>query len=199
MDEITPDMLPDTQPEATPAPQETVREDAKTPVSESPGPEDAPAETEPKVPSGHVPYSRFKEEVQKRKELEEQLQDLQASETPEEEVVEEDNPLSEKVDKLERELYLTRFPDLNDKREELEAFLEEKSTMELSDAVTLFRAEQGMLASPARKGLEKVVAGQKTAPTARFTAEEVESMRMNNPDKWMKLSVEGAFDDIAKW
>lgn len=193
--EVTPDMLPDTQPESPETPSQTVSQDVNT-QSEAPGTEDTPAAPEPKV-SNSVPYSRFKEVNERNKELEEQLKALQVSEAPEE-VIEEPNPLEDKVTKLEREIYLNRFPDLTDKRDELEAFLEEKSGMDLKDAVTLFRAEHGLVGQ-ARKGLEKTTAGPKTAPAPRFTLEEIETMRVNNPDKWMKHNLAGDFDGIAEW
>lgn len=199
-EEITSDMLPDTQPDSAAPVEQPVSQDVKQPASESPGPiEDAPAETESKVPQGHVPYSRFKEVNQKLKEAEEKLKDLQASETPEDEVEAEENPLAEKVTKLERELYLNRFPELNDKRDELESYLEENSNLNLEQGVKLFRAEYGLDTPPARKGLQPVNAGPKTAPTARFTKEDVENMRDKDPDKWLKHSMAGDFDEVAKW
>ena len=200
MEDVTSDMLPEpsqTEPVAA-QPQEPVSEDVKPPALDSPGTDDSPAESGSQVPPGFVPYSRFKEVNKEKKELEEQLKALQESDAPEEEVEEEDNPLTEKVATLERELYLNRFPDLSDRRDELDAFLEEKSGMDISDAVTLFRAEQGLMAQP-RKGLEKVNAGPKTAPPPRFTAQDVESMRLNDPDKWLKHNMAGDFDEVTKW
>ena len=198
MEEPTSDMLPDVQPESVPAPQETVSEDVN-PVSDAGPQEDAPAETDSKVPSGHVPYSRFKQEIQKRQELEKQLENFQASSAPEEvEVETEENPLAQKVRELEMNSYLRDYPELADQRADLDAYLEENSNLSLEQGVKLFRAELG-IAAPARKGLEKVVAGPKTAPAPRYSKEEVDSMRVNDPDKWMKLTNAGAFDDVTGW
>lgn len=203
MEEPTPDMLPDasqTNPASTPAVQETVSEDVQTPVSAPPGPiEDSPADTEPNVPSGHVPYSRLKEEIKKRKELEEQLQDLQESETPEP-----DDEVNERIKKLEEQIawgnLLTRFPAIGDHREEFDAWREEQHpTMGLENAAKLYLVDNDLIVAPERKGLEKTTAGPKTAAPPRYTKEEVDTMRINEPDKWMKLNVAGAFDDVTKW
>lgn len=201
-EEITPDMLPDTQPDSTVATPQPVSEDVQITTPEQAGPtDDAPAEPEPKgakTPETNA-YAALKEERARRKALEERLKALEASESQEEIEEAEPNPLEGKVAKLERELYLSKFPDLEDKRAELEAYLEENTGLPLDKAVTLFRAENGMLTPPVRKGLEKAVAGTRTAPAPRFTKEEVENLRMNNPDKWLKLAQEGSFDEVSTW
>lgn len=207
MEEPTPDMLPDpSQTEPVPAPEvtEPVSEDVKPPVPESPGPtEDAPADTEtPSVPSGYVPYSRFKEETKKRKELEAKLKDLEASPAPEEEETvepEENSSLAKEVRELKMEKYLSQYPELNDKREDLDAYLEEHSNLSLDQGVNLFRVEYGLIgAPPSRKGLEKVVAGPKTAPTPKWTIEQIDELRQKDEKRWQKLMNEGVFDETLR-
>lgn len=196
--EIPEDILPEA-PVATPQ-EETVSEDVN-PVSEEPGTE-TPEAPESQAPEGYVPYSRFKEVNQKAKELEKQLQDLQETPTPEEEFVESD---PDRVSTLEKELqevklgrYLDKYPELSEKSEELQAFLGENSSLPLERAILLFRAEQGMIAAPSRKGLETVVQGPKTAPEPKWTLEKIDEMRESNPKEWEKQMMSGTFDETLK-
>lgn len=212
MEEPTPDMLPDqseTEPVVTPTPTETVREDVQTPVSEHRAPqEDAPeAPDEPAVPQGHVPYSRFKEVNEKLKQTEAKLKDLEASSVPhEEETVDVTEETHNDVDSLRTEVWelkidkvISQNPDLSDKREELEDYIRENKNLTFQQAVTLFRADHGLGMVSPRKGLEKPVTGQKTAPRERYTLEEIDHMREHDPKRWVKLHEEGAFDKIVKW
>lgn len=196
--EIPNDILPD-MPVVTPT-EETVSEDVTTPVSEEPGKE-APEAPESQAPEGYVPYSRFKEVNQKAKDLEKQLQDLQVPSTPEEEIVEDPS----RVDALEKEIkdlrmdnYLNRYPELNDKREELADFLEENSTLPLERAILLFRAESGMITAPSRKGLETTVGGPKTAPAPKWSLEDIDKLRETDEKQWEKRMSAGEFDEALK-
>jgi hypothetical protein len=150
-----------------------------------------------------VPYSRFKEVSKKNKELEKELQDLKASSTSEEEAVVEKEPddnLRQEIRELKMDKYLNQYPELNDKREELDDFLESKSSLPLEDAIDLFRARYGLISTPNRKGLEKVVAGSKTAPTPRWTLEQIDELRMKDERQYLKLMESGAFDEtLKKW
>src|SRR3990167_4314778 len=196
--EIPNDILPD-MPVVTPT-EEIVSEDVTTPVSEEPGKE-APEAPESQAPEGYVPYSRFKEVNQKAKDLEKQLQDLQVPSTPEEEIVEDPS----RVDALEKEIkdlrmdnYLNRYPELNDKREELADFLEENSTLPLERAILLFRAESGMITAPSRKGLETTVGGPKTAPAPKWSLEDIDKLRETDEKQWEKRMSAGEFDEALK-
>ena len=202
MEEPTPDMLPDqsqTEPVVTPAVKETVSEDVKPPVADAGPTEDAPAES---TPSGFIPYSRFKEVNKELKETKEKLKSLEASSTPEEEVESETHDMGviqQELRELRMDKYLTQFPELNDKREELDEYLESNSDLSLERAVNLFRVEAGLIGStPARKGLEKVVAGPKTAPTPRWSLEQIDELRQTDEKRWQKLMNEGAFEEALK-
>src|SRR3990167_265005 len=171
--------------QAAPAIEETVGQDVNN-QPEAVEAVEAPTET---VPPGFVPYSRFKEVNKRAKELEQELENFKTSTPPEEPEQEDTSSLKKEIQELKMDKYLTKFPELNDKREELDEFLDENSNLPLDRAITLFRAEHGLMtAQPARKGLEKVVGGPKTAPSAKYTLEEIEKMAIDEPRKYVKLS-----------
>ena len=182
--------------QAAPAIEETVSQDVNN-QPEAVEAVEAPTET---VPPGFVPYSRFKEVNKRAKELEQELENFKTSTPPEEPEQEDTSSLRREIQELKMDKYLTKYPELNDKREELDDFLEQNSSLALDRAITLFRAENGFMTTQLeRKGLEKVVAGPKTAPSAKYTSEEIEDMAKNNHRKYIKLVKEGAFDDVVKW
>lgn len=180
----------------TPASVETVSQDVNN-QPETVEAVEAPTET---VPEGFIPRYRFNEVTKRNKELERELENFKSSTTPEEPEQEDESSLKKEIQELKMDKYLTKFPELNDKREELDEFLDENSNLSLDRAITLFRAENGLMtAQPPRKGLEKVVGGPKTAPSAKYTLEEIEKMAIDEPRKYIKLSTSGAFDDVVKW
>lgn len=207
MAELRQDMLPDesqTQP--------VVSEDVQPPEQPSePAPASAvepeePAETaapQPTPPKGYVPYADLKKERERRKELQTQLDSLQSSGAPEEEETVEPTDdvatIRQEIRELKLDKLVQQFPELNDKRAELDDYLEENSSLSLERAVNLFRLEAGLIGgSPERPGLETPTGGPKTAPTSGYTPEQVEEMRKNNYRLYQKLLAEGKFDHV-RW
>jgi len=194
--------MPDTGNDTLPDESQTqldVSEDAKPQVEAPTVTEPAPDESGTEQPKGYVPYSDLKRERQRRKEAEARLQNLESSETPNEDYAE---PESTKLSSLEREVrdlkldkLVSQF-DLGDKRNELEEYLEDNSDISLDRAVNLFRIERNLIgeAKPPRKGLESPVQGPKAAPKARYSFQEIEDMRINNTRLYQKLLRDGVLD-----
>lgn len=186
-------VAPDQTPVESPAPVEDVSQDTNN-QPEAGTQELTPANSD--TPSGYVPYSRFKEVNKEVKELKQQLQSLQGDSAP----AEDSDSLRERVKELEIDKRISQFPELADKRAELDEFLEENASLPLDRAVTLFRAEQGLIApQPERKGLEKVVAGPKTAPSPKWSPQQIDELQKTDHRKYLKMLRGGEFDEFIKW
>lgn len=174
-------------------------------VEETPEPEpevtDEPEEQEaPKPPKGYVPHEALAEERRMRKqaqveaaEAEAKLNTLSSSEPGEEE----DSDLETRLERLEQETVFTKYPNLEDKREEFEVFMEENTHYPLIAGAKIFLAENDML-EPKRKGLERPTAGPKKPPKSGLSIEDIQNLRENQPRKYMDMIQSGKikFDDV---
>lgn len=174
-----------------------VKEDVKT-EPKSPEAPDEPTDELKEEPKGSKTpetqlYKSLREEREKRKELEQRLEALEEGSTPREESAE---TLQQDILDLKLDKFVTQYPALEDKRDELNEYIEENSNIPLDKAVNLFRLEKGLIDSqPTRKGLEKATAGPKEAPKPKWTPEELDHMREHEPRKWEKLIDSGELDD----
>lgn len=146
------------------------------------------------VPGSKTPDSNLsaalREERRKRKEADERAKkaeaQLEALHSDPTEPEQEDSSLAEKVKFLEkRELYRDN-PELNDKKDEFEEFLE-NNNYSLEDAATIFKARYLTDVPQTRTGLERPTAGPKVAPKTQPTVEELRQLRQDNPRKYDDL------------
>jgi chromosome segregation ATPase len=185
--------------EMLPVPEDVkpVIEDVKT-EPKSPEPTEQPSEEEQEQPKGSKTpetqlYKSLREEREKRKELEQRLEVLEEGSSPKEESAE---SLQQNILELKLDKFVAQYSALEDKREELNEYIEENSNIPLDKAVNLFRLEKGLIETqPTRKGLEKATAGPKEAPKPKWTPEEIDHMREHEPRKWEKLIDSGVLDD----
>lgn len=196
-------MLPDQTPEVTP-PTEAVSQDVKTQTDQPGLQADAPEGSVP--PEGYVHYARLKEEIKKRKDLEKQLEDLQASDAPtiEDEEPEQNSELLAEIKALREERAWDRlaaqYPILNERREDFEAYREEvHPKMDVERAAKLFLVDKGLIEGQSRKGLEKPTAGPKTAPTTKWSEEAITDLMNKDYKRYSKLLDAGEFDETLRW
>ena len=190
-----------------------VSEDVKTPDAVE-GKAEVVSEPQ-KPPQGYVAWQVLERERAKRKQLEEELNQLKSSassEEPEEYLSDEANELKGKVSSLEERIssfeerqelreFQSLYPPLKDKAEEFDEFRKEYPRTSLAKVAKLFLVENGLLEVPEpRKGLEKPTGGQKTAAPPGLTSEEVKRIRLNEPKRYLKLLREGKLnpDDIKE-
>ena len=147
----------------------------------------------------------LKEEREKRKLLEEELETLKSSNLSEEEVVsDEGRILAGKIKTLEASLdeirsesakkdVLIANPILKEKWNEFEEFRSdpENKGMNLRTAAKAFLVENGLIDVP-RKGLERPTGGTKTPlPSGTMTAQEAENLMKNDFKKYQDLIRKG--------
>jgi len=202
------EMLPDVTEDVKPVKEEAehnVLEDVKPePKSPEPTEEAVPAKEQEQPKGSKTPpdllLKSLREEKKKRRELEKRLETLEGAVTPVEDYNEPESveSLQQDIRELKLDKFGEQYPELQDRREELDDYLEENSALPLDKAVNLFRLENGLIEpKPERKGLEKTNAGPKEAPKAKWSEADIEELRLNNPRKWEKLIDEGTFDDIG--
>lgn len=187
--------------------QEAVVEDVKTPPQEAVVSEETPAKPAPQAGDKTDPnllLKSLKEEKEKRRRLEEELETLKSSALPDEEVVsDEGRILAGKIKTLESALaefktdsdkkdVLIIYPILKGQWNELEEYraLPENKGMNLRTAAKAYLIESGQLDAP-RKGLEKPTGGPKTPPTPDMDAEAIDELRKNNPKKYYSMLKKG--------
>jgi len=149
-------------------------------------------------------YAKLKEEREKRKELEQRIKDLENTSSPSEEEQFTDTEkdikgVTERLLQLERkELMreiLSQYPQLVDKRDEFDEFLEdeENAKISLQKAARLFLLDKGLLETqkPIRKGLETPTGGSKVPQATGFAEADVKRLRENQPKKYLKMIREG--------
>lgn len=105
-------------------------------------------------------------------------------------------PLTSQVQSLTEQLatekLLAVYPALKDKLSEFNEFRRSRSGYSLEDAAKLFMSETGMTpAAPKRKGLEHPVGGDRTPTPQGMTKEDIENLRKNNYNQYIKLLKEG--------
>lgn len=189
MGELRADMLPDKQPEE-------VTEVAIDPTPEPEVPDEPLEQEQPKPPKGYVPKEALQEERRLRKqaeveaaEAEARLNSLSSSEPDEDTVeVEDTSSLEARLARMEKAELYRNNPELSDKREEFEEFLQEHPEYPLESAAKVFKAENGLYETQkSRKGLERPTSGPKTPPQSGFTPEQIKDLRENQPRKYIEL------------
>lgn len=101
-----------------------------------------------------------------------------------------------KLAKLEEDRALaeifTKYPALKDKQSEFDTYRQSyPAGSNLEPIAKLFMAENDMLETPKRKGLEKAGGGQRVVPTAGMTQEDIQRLRTSNWKEYTKLVREG--------
>lgn len=209
--------------ETTQVVEEKEVEEIEVPVPKESQPKPEPEGEEPvedKAPVGaKTPetqlYSKLREEREKRKELERQLQEERAnkSSAPIVETAVADNAfpdidlelktvkseLAEMRKEKTMDKLMAEHPQLIDKLDEFEEFLEdgENKNIPLQRAAKLFLAENGILnveKKNQRKGLESPTGGPKTPPSTKMSEDDLKRVRENSPRKYLKLIREGKVD-----
>lgn len=195
MGELRKDMLPDQS--------ETSQEVEETPILETEVLDEPQDQVKP--PKGYVPHEALVEERKMRKqaqveaaEAEARLNSLSSSELDEEEVESEPSDLEARLAKLEKDTIYNTYPNLTDKRDEFETFLEENPHYPIDAGAKIFMAENDMFEKPKRKGLERPTAGPKTPAKSGLTIEEIKDLRENHPRKYMDYLKSGKikFDEL---
>lgn len=198
-------------PEAVPAPSVPAPE-----IDPVPAPVAAPRVSTPTpAPSAGIPYAKYHEVLQEKKQLEAKLKELEGQsvpfdnsglETPAdvEALQTTVNTLTERLDKYERQdamnEVLTSFPQLTDKIEEFDSFLEapENKILPLTTAAKIFLVDNNLLtqAKLSPKGLEKPSGGgTRTPPKTGMSIEDSERLRKNDPRKWVDMARKGQLPD----
>uniref|UniRef100_A0A6H1ZYP9 Uncharacterized protein n=1 Tax=viral metagenome TaxID=1070528 RepID=A0A6H1ZYP9_9ZZZZ len=203
MENLNPAVKPDDQ-----MAEGQVSEDVKLQEQSSPEitPEEVVPEATPQAGDKTDPnllLKALKEEREKRKKLEEELEILQSSTPSEEEVYTDEgkalekkiSALAEKVNstKEERELekVYSQYPILKEKAEEFNEFRQaDYPKAKLESVAKLYLAENGLL-EPARKGLEKPTGGPRIPLTSGMTADDVKTLRETNFKKYQDMLLKG--------
>ena len=193
-----------------------VNGEVTTPVSEHVKPqepaevilEDITAKPAPQAGSKTDPnllLASLKEEREKRKALEEELETLKSSNLSDEEVVSDEGKiLGDKIKNLEASLneirtdsakkdVLIAHPILKEKWDEFEEFRSdpENKGMNLRTAAKAYLVENGLIDVP-RKGLERPTGGSKVPPASgTMTAQEAENLMKNDFKKYQELIRKG--------
>lgn len=191
----------------TPLTPETISEDLKTQPSVVVTPEVVSTPTAVQVGDKTPPNLLLKslqEERDKRKELEEELENLKSSIPSDSEVYsDEGKALQSKISTLTTELsevkgelakkdLLLSQPILKDKWDEFEKFRSdpENKGMNLRTAAKAFLTEMGLL-EPQRKGLEKTTGGPRVPMASGMSVDDVANLRKNNFKKYQELLKKG--------
>ena len=186
------------------------------PVTEAPVSEDVKTqepevetteEVTPKVQAGdktdpNLLLKSLQDEREKRRLLEEELEQLKSSALSEDEVFSDEGKalkkqittLTEKINSIEEDKNLqavyAQYPVLKEKSEEFNTFRAEYPRTKLENVAKLYLAENGLL-EPARKGLEKTTGGPRIPPTSGMTAEDVKTLRETNFKKYQEMLSKG--------
>ncbi|MEK6828671.1 MAG: hypothetical protein AABY15_00970 [Nanoarchaeota archaeon] len=189
-------------------------EDVKTQTQDESGKKDDQAQPEPQK-GGKTDetklYAALKEEREKRKAVEQRMQELESSfqsssSTSDDEdyseaeirLRKEMQKMNEKLVSLEaeqvRKTLENQYPQLIDKKEEFEEFLEaeENKNIPLARAAKLFLLDNNLLetSGTGRMGLEKPSGGERVAPKSGMSSTEAEDLRKNHPKKYRKMLIE---------
>jgi len=186
------------------------------PVTEAPVSEDVKTqepevetteEVTPKVQAGdktdpNLLLKSLQDEREKRRLLEEELEQLKSSALSEDEVFSDEGKalkkqittLTEKINSIEEEKNLqmvyAQYPVLKEKSEEFNTFRADYPRTKLDNVAKLYLAENGLL-EPTRKGLEKTTGGTRIPPTSGMTAEDVKTLRETNFKKYQEMLSKG--------
>lgn len=107
--------------------------------------------------------------------------------------------VTEKLTQLERRELMRdlaeEFPQIKDKQEEFNEFLQEEANqgLSLSRAAKLFLLEHNLLdtGKPKRKGLESPTSGSREPQTAGMTSADLKRLRENQPRKFAQMLRDG--------
>lgn len=106
-------------------------------------------------------------------------------------------PLASQVTTLTEQLQLkdliAAFPALKDKEVEFLEFRKSKPNYSLQDAAKIFITDNGLASTPTprRKGLEVPRGGQRIPVPSEMTSTEIDELRTNDYQKYLKLLREG--------
>lgn len=190
-----------------PESQEQVVEDVKTPPQEAVVSEETTAKPAPHAGDRTDPnllLKSLKEEKEKRRKLEEELDIIKSSALSDDEVMsDEGRILAGKIKVLESALadvktdsakkdVLIAHPILKEKWDEFEEFRSdpENKGMNLRTAAKAYLIENGMLDVP-RKGLEKPTGGPRVPVTSGMSAEDIDNLRKNDEKKFYSMLKKG--------
>lgn len=212
MAEPRPDMLPDASQTIPDGPPAEVRKEAEPAIVPSTVP--APAPADPVVPTVEVKtppnelLAALHEERELRKQAEQKLKDYESGHSSPsadtEPVSEEGKVLKSQIDSMavelsaikrerENDALFANYPQLKDKKEDFIKFREGYTDTPPETVAKIFLAEHDLL-EPKRKGLERPTSGPKTAPTAKYTPEEIDRIRTTQPRRFIELIRSGAID-----
>lgn len=186
---------------------QVVNEEPTTPQpSEGEQPEAAEAEEQQPDQAGNktdpnMLLKSLREEREKRRQLEEELNKTKSAAAPDMEYSDEGRNILEKVGSLEAEIsnfkkeaekkdVIIASPVLKDKWEEFEEFLKDNQGMSMKTAAKAFLVENGLFDSP-RKGLEKPTGGEKIPSKTGMTHDEVKTLRETNYKKYVDMLQKG--------
>lgn len=181
--------------------------------------EEQPAQPVTQQPKGsHTPdnqlYAALKDERERRKTLEARLEALESnsqssvsSYTSDDVysdegkiILQQIEPLKKTIDSLQEQLeikdLMVKYPSLQGKLEEFQAYRQEYPRHKLENVAKLFLSENGLLESaPARQGLESPSGGPKPKESSgTISAEEVDRIMKNQPKLFIKMLREGTLD-----
>jgi predicted RNase H-like nuclease (RuvC/YqgF family) len=144
----------------------------------------------------------LQEEREKRRVLEEQLEELKTSVPSEEEFSDEGKALKTQIASLETKIasieeeknlekLYNQYPALRESSDKFSEFRQqEHPRAKLESVAKLFMAENGLL-EPQRKGLEKSTGGTRTPPTSGMTVDDVQKLRTTDFKKYQKMLMDG--------
>lgn len=168
------------------------------------------------APVAGIPYDKYHEVLKEKKALEAKLKVLEGQPVPDGmpafevpadvEVLQTTvTSLTERLDRYERQDamngVLTTYPQLVDKIEEFDSFLEspENKILPLVTAAKIFLVDNNLFGSIAKlppKGLEKPSGGGTRTPAKTgMTIEDSERLRKNDPRKWIEMARKGQLPD----
>lgn len=165
-----------------------------------------PEEVTPPAPGSKTPsellLESLKEEREKRRMLEEEIESLKSSIPSDEVFSDEGKAILKRIESFEQkisvlederaiEITLNQFPTLREMKSEfLEYRKSEHPRAKLESVAKLFMAEKGLL-EPQRKGLEKPTGGTRTPESQGMTVEEIADLRSNNWKKYKDMVAKG--------
>jgi len=215
------DMLPseeNSQDESTPkavkqfveSVEEPETEDVKLPVQKQAATTTEVEEPEAITPKGFVPYQALNEERLKRKELENQLKQIQLNsvspEIPEESLSDEGRLLKQQIEEQNKKIaflledqnkerLFNKYPILQDKEDEFNDFKLQYPGVPTDKVAKLFLSENGLSeTAPKRKGLERPTSGPKNQREEVLTGQDVDRFMKGDEKKLQKMIMSGQLD-----
>ena len=183
-----------------------VREDVSTQGQEGAVPEATPPQP---VQAGEktdpaLLLKSLQEEREKRRLLEEELNNLKASAPPETDDVlsDEGRVLHKRIEELGTEIrtlrdnqeldaIVSKYPALKEVLDDFNDFRKDYPRHNTENVAKLFLVEKGLMEAPVRKGLEKQTGGPRTPVSSGMSAQDVENLRKSDFRKYTELLKSG--------